>query len=200
MALDLLRRSDRDREQHGDRIPPGQKVTERWPIFTYGSTPRIDLKEWKFIVAGAVEEEMAFTWEELNALPQIAVVTDVHCVTGWTKLDNEWRGVPFREMARLVQPKPEAQHVMAHCYGGYTTNIPLADLMRDDVLLAHTHNGQPLAPEHGGPLRLVIPHLYFWKSAKWLRGLLFIPDERPGFWEQYGYHIRGDPWKEERYS
>ena len=200
MALDLLRRTDRDREQHGDRIPPGQKVTERWPIFTYGSTPRIDPKEWKFIVAGAVEEEMAFTWEELSALPQAAVVTDVHCVTGWTKLDNEWRGVPFREMARLVLPKPEAQHVMAHCYGGYTTNIPLTDLMRDDVLLAHTHNGQPLAPEHGGPLRLVIPHLYFWKSAKWLRGLLFIPDERPGFWEQYGYHIRGDPWKEERYS
>ncbi len=200
MALDFLRGTKRDGELYGDRVPPGQRVTQGWPVFTYASTPRIDLKEWKFIVAGAVEEEMTFTWEEFSALPQVTTVVDVHCVTGWSKLDNEWRGVPFREVTRLVRPKPEAQHVMVHCYGGYTTNVPLADLMREDVLLAHSHNGEPLAPEHGGPLRLVVPHLYFWKSAKWLRGLLFIPDERPGFWEQYGYHIRGDPWKEERYS
>lgn len=200
MALGFLRRTDRDRELYGDRVPPGQRVTGGWPVFTYGSTPRINLEEWKFTVAGAVEEEVTFTWEEFSALPQVTVGTDVHCVTGWSKLDNEWRGVAFRELVQLVRPKAEAQHVMVHCYGGYTTNVPLADLMQEEVLLAHSHNGEPLTPEHGGPLRLVVPHLYFWKSAKWVRGLLFVADERPGFWEQYGYHIRGDPWKEERYS
>ena len=200
MALDFLRRANLDRERYGDRVPPGQKVTAGWPVLSYGATPHIDLKEWKLSVAGAVDAEMSFTWEELNALPQTTVKVDIHCVTGWSKMDNEWQGVAFTELMHHVQPNPEAQHVMAHCYGGYTTNLPLADLMRDDVLLAHTHTGEPLTPEHGGPLRLMVPHLYFWKSAKWLRGLLFIPDERPGFWEQYGYHIYGDPWKEERYS
>ena len=200
MALDILRRGDRDREQYGDRVPPGQRLTEGWPVLTYGGAPRVDLKDWKFLVAGAVEQEVALSWDEFNALPQVTLTNDVHCVTGWSKLDNEWRGVPFAEVAKLAKPKPEAQHVMVHCYGGYTTNVPLADLMHDDVLFAHTHNGQPLPQEHGGPLRLVVPHLYFWKSAKWVRGLLFMMDERPGFWEMYGYHIRGDPWKEERYS
>src|SRR3990170_4498869 len=198
MALDFLRRSER--EQYGDRVPPNQRLTEGWPVLTYGSTPRVDLKEWRFIVAGEVEEEVSFAWEEFNALPQVALGSDVHCVTGWSKLDNEWRGVAFPELMQHIRPKPQAREVMVHCYGGYTTNVPLADLMREDVLFAHTHNGKPLAPEHGGPLRLVIPHLYFWKSAKWVRGLLFMNDERPGFWEMYGYHIRGDPWKEERYS
>ena len=144
MALDFLRRSDRAREQYGDRVPPGQRLTQGWPIFTYGGTPHIELQDWKFVVGGAVEEEVAFTWEEFSALPQATVVTDIHCVTGWSKLDNEWRGVPFRELMRHVRPKPEAQHVMAHCYGGYTTHIPLADLMQEDVLLAHTHNGERL--------------------------------------------------------
>ena len=198
MALDFLRRTDR--EQYGDRVPPNQRVTEGWPVLTYGGPPRIDLKEWKFIVAGAVEDEVSFTWEEFTALPQTAIACDVHCVTGWSKLDNEWGGVAFTELLKHVRLKPEAQHVMVHSYGGYTTNVPLADLTRDDVLLAHTHNGKPLAPEHGSPLRLVVPHLYFWKSAKWVRGLLFMAEERPGFWEMYGYHIRGDPWNEERYA
>ncbi len=200
MALQFLGRSEHDRELYGDRVPSNQKVTDGWPVLTYGSTPRVDLKEWKFLVAGAVEEEVAFTWEEFNALPQVTVGSDVHCVTGWSKLDNEWRGVAFGELVEQGRPKPEAQHVMVHCYGGYTTNVPLPDLLRDDVLFAHTHNGEPLVPEHGGPLRLVVPHLYFWKSAKWVRGLFFMDEERPGFWEQYGYHTRGDPWKEERYS
>lgn len=200
MALDLLRRTDSGRERYGDRVPPHQKVTEGWPILTYGSTPRADLKEWKFIVGGAVEEELTFTWEEFEALPQTSTGSDIHCVTGWSKLDNEWRGVAFRELMQRIRLRPEALHVMVHSYGGYTTNVPLADLMRDEVLFAHTHNGEPLTSEHGGPLRLVIPHLYFWKSAKWVRGLLFMAEEQPGFWEQYGYHIRGDPWKEERYS
>ena len=200
MALDFLRRAGRDREQFGDRIPPNQRLTEGWPVLTYGSAPSIDLKAWRFVIAGEVEEEATFTWEEFNALPQVTLANDVHCVTGWSKLDNTWQGVVFPELMKRVRPKPGARHVMVHCYGGYTTNVPLADLLRDDVLFAHTHNGQPLEPEHGGPLRLVVPHLYFWKSAKWARGLLFLNDERPGFWEQYGYHIRGDPWKEERYS
>ncbi len=199
MALDFLR-PNRDQARYGERVPAGQRVTDGWPVLAYGSTPRIDVKEWQFVVAGAVEEEVSFTWDEFNALPQVTLESDIHCVTGWSKLDNEWRGVSFLELMQRIQPKPEAQHVMVHSYGGYTTNVPLADLTQDGVLFANTHNGQPLAPEHGGPLRMVIPHLYFWKSAKWVRGLLFMADEQPGFWEQYGYHIRGDPWKEERYS
>jgi DMSO/TMAO reductase YedYZ molybdopterin-dependent catalytic subunit len=200
MALEILRRSDRDRELHGDRVPPGQRLTDRWPVFTEGFTPRIDKKEWKLAIAGAVEEELTFTWEEFCALPQTTAVSDIHCVTRWSRLDNEWQGVSFRELIRHARPKPEARHVMAHCYGGYTTNVPLQDLMEEGVLLAHTHNGQPLTSEHGAPLRLMIPHLYFWKSAKWLSGLQFMAEEHPGFWEMYGYHFRGDPWKEERYS
>ncbi len=200
MALDILRRGDRDREQYGDRIPPNQRLTEGWPVLTYGGTPRIDLKEWRFVVAGEVEEEVSFTWQEFSALPQTTLTSDIHCVTGWSKLDNEWQGVAFGDLMQRIRPKPQAQHVMVHCYGGYTTNVPLADLLQDGALFAHTHNGKPLPSEHGGPLRLVVPHLYFWKSAKWARGLLFLPEDRPGFWEQYGYHIRGDPWKEERYS
>jgi len=152
------------------------------------------------VVTGLVGEERSWSWEEFNALPQVTVTSDVHCVTGWSKLGNEWRGVAFEELMKHIRPKPQAMHVMVHSFGGYTTNVPLADLRRDNVLFAHSHNGEPLAPEHGGPLRLVVPHLYLWKSAKWVRGLVFIAQERPGFWEMYGYHIRGDPWKEERYS
>ena len=202
MALDFLRRGERERERerYGDRVPPNQRLTEGWPVLTYGSAPRVDLKDWRFIVAGLVEEEMTFTWEQFNALPQVNLRSDIHCVTGWSKLDNDWEGVAFTELLRHVRPKPEATHVLVHCYGAYTTNVPLADLTQEGVLFAHTHNGQPLPAEHGGPLRLVVPHLYFWKSAKWVRGLQFMAGDRPGFWEQYGYHIRGDPWKEERYS
>ncbi len=200
MALEFLRRTDRDRERYGDRVPPNQRVTEGFPVLTYGSAPRIDLKDWRFVVTGLVDEELSFTWEEFNALPQSAIHCDIHCVTGWSKMDNDWEGVLFRDLMERIHPKPEAKHVMAGSYGGYITNVPLTDLLREDALFAHTHNGQPLPAEHGGPLRLVVPHLYFWKSAKWLRGLTFMADDQPGFWEQYGYHIRGDPWKEERYS
>ncbi len=200
MALDFLRRGDAARDQYGDRIPPNQKLTPGWPVLTYGSKPRVDLKDWKFVVTGLVEEDVSFTWEEFEALPQATLTSDVHCVTGWSKLDNEWQGVAFAELMKRVRPKPEAKHVMVHSYGGYTTNVPLADLQHEGVLFAHSHNGEPVPAEHGGPLRLVVPHLYFWKSAKWVRGLVFMMEERPGFWEMYGYHIRGDPWKEERYA
>jgi DMSO/TMAO reductase YedYZ molybdopterin-dependent catalytic subunit len=200
LALDFLKRTDQNRERYGARIPPNQRVTEGFPVLTYGSPPRIDTKDWRFQVAGAVEEEAAFTWDEFNALPQSDAHCDIHCVTGWSKMDNDWRGVLFNDLLARVKPKPGANHVMAHSFGGYTTNIALDDLTRDNVLFAHTHNGAPLPSEHGGPMRLIVPHLYFWKSAKWVRGLFFMEKEEPGFWEQYGYHLRGDPWKEERYS
>jgi DMSO/TMAO reductase YedYZ molybdopterin-dependent catalytic subunit len=200
MALDTMRRGGKDRQQYGERLPPGQKLTDGWPVLSYGSTPRIDTKEWKFVVAGEVEEELTFTWDEFTAIGKVTDTSDIHCVTGWSKFDNEWQGVAFKDLMATVTVKPGATHVMVHSYGGYITNVPLDDLLQDGVLFAHTHNGKPLESEHGGPMRLVVPHLYFWKSAKWVRGLLFMNGDRPGFWEMYGYHIRGDPWKEERYS
>jgi DMSO/TMAO reductase YedYZ molybdopterin-dependent catalytic subunit len=149
---------------------------------------------------GLVDEETHFTWEEFLALPQTTIRSDVHCVTHWSKFDNEWTGVRVNELMNHFKLKPEAKHVMLHSYGGYTTNVPLDEFVGEDVLFAHSHNGEPLAKEHGWPLRLVLPKLYFWKSAKWVRGLVFMNDEKPGFWEMYGYHIHGDPWREERYS
>ncbi len=201
MALDLFnRRSQKDHATYGDRLPAGQKLTDGWPVLHYGSIPSIELGAWKFSVVGLVDEEVNFTWEEFLALPQSTIRSDIHCVTHWSKFDNDWTGVRFTDLMQHVKPKPEAKHVMVHGFGGYTTNVPLAELMDDDVLFAHQHNGEPLAKEHGWPLRLVVPKLYFWKSAKWVRGLVFMEDEKPGFWEMYGYHIHGDPWTEERYS
>jgi DMSO/TMAO reductase YedYZ molybdopterin-dependent catalytic subunit len=201
MALELFnRRSKEDRERHGDRLPPGQKLTEGWPVLHYGGIPDIDLATWKFSVVGMVEEELHLTWGEFLALPQETLRSDIHCVTHWSKFDNEWTGVKFTELMKRITPRPAAKHVMVHSYGGYTTNVPLDELLDDDVLFAHQHNGQPLAKEHGWPMRLVVPKLYFWKSAKWVRGLVFMDAEKAGFWEMYGYHIHGDPWKEERYS
>ncbi len=182
------------------RLPPGQRLTEGWPVLHYGSIPKIDLDTWEFRIFGLVEEEVRLSWQEFLALPQVRVTSDIHCVTTWSKYDNDWEGVRFRDLLDLVQLKPGATHVMFHSYGGYTTNVPLSELMRDDVLLAHRHSGEPLRPEHGWPLRSVVPDLYFWKSAKWVRGLEFMPDDRPGFWEMYGYHMHGDPWAEERYG
>ena len=200
MVFDLRARRNRDREKYGERLPPGQKVVDDWPVLTYGGTPRIDTGSWRLRIYGAVEREVELTWQQLRALPSATVHCDIHCVTSWSKMDNNFEGVLFRELLDHLQPLPAAKQVMAHCYGGYTTNVPLSDLMREDVLLAYKHNGKELEPRHGGPMRLVVPHLYFWKSAKWLRALEFQQREGPGFWETYGYHIRGDPWKEERYS
>jgi len=200
LAFDLLSRRSRDRERYGDRLPPGQKVVEDWPVLTYGVTPIIDLDNWRLRIHGAVDREAEFTWEQFRALPSATVTCDIHCVTSWSRMDNQFEGVLVRELLQHVQPQPSAKHVMVHCHGGYATNVPLSDLMRENVLLAYRHDGRELTAPHGGPLRLVIPHLYFWKSAKWVRGLEFIENEEPGFWEVYGYHMRGDPWKEERYS
>jgi len=199
--MSLFTRRNADREKWGDRLPPGQKDTgEGWPVLHYGSIPRVDLESWRFEAGGLVLSPVVFTWAEFMALPQTKVTSDIHCVTAWSKFDNVWEGVLATDLLERIPLNPDATDVMVHSYGGYTTNLPLADLRRENVLFAHSHNGQPLTKEHGWPLRLVVPHLYFWKSAKWVRGLVFMDREKPGFWEMYGYHIRGDPWKEERYS
>jgi DMSO/TMAO reductase YedYZ molybdopterin-dependent catalytic subunit len=198
--MNLFGRRDAEREKWGDRLPPGQKATDGWPVLHYGSIPKIDLDTWRLEITGLVEEPVSFSWQEFMALPQVNLRNDIHCVTAWSKFDNDWTGVRISDLLKDVKLKPEAKHVMVHSYGGYTTNLPIEDLLAETSLIGHTHNGEPLTKEHGWPARLVIPHLYFWKSAKWLHGLVFIDQEKPGFWEMYGYHIRGDPWQEERYS
>jgi DMSO/TMAO reductase YedYZ molybdopterin-dependent catalytic subunit len=183
-----------------NRIPPGQTLTAKWPVLTYGLTPRFDPARWMFRCFGLVEREVVWTWAELQRLPRARIVSDVHCVTRWSKLDNEWEGVPVREILGRVRLKPEVRYVMVHADPDYTTNLALDDLAQDDVLLAVKHNGRDLESDHGGPCRLVVPKLYFWKSAKWVRGFEFLDVNPPGFWEQNGYHMHADPWQEERYS
>jgi len=181
--------------QPRDRIPPGQTVTTGWPVLHEGPVPAFDPANWDLRVFGEVERPLVFTYEEFRQLPTRTVRCDIHCVTHWSKLDNVFEGVPFSELARLAGVKPEARFVILHAENDYTTNIPLEDCLRDECLLAFRHNGADLTPEHGWPLRAVIPHLYFWKSAKWVRGVEFSRVDKPGFWEQRGYHNYGDPWK-----
>lgn len=183
-----------------NRIPPGQYRTTKFPVLTYGETPEVNTREWYLKVWGLVEKPLRLNWEELRALPRKQLTCDLHCVTRWSQLDMKWEGVPFREIVKLVSPKPETRFVMQHCFGGYTTNLPLAELNDDDVLLAYGYDGAPLARDHGGPLRMLVPKLYLWKSAKWLNGLEFLASDQPGFWERYGYHNHGDPWTEERFG
>ncbi len=183
-----------------ERIPPGQYRTEKVPVLHYGSVPNTDLARWDFRVWGEVESPFTLTWEQFKALPRKTVHTDIHCVTRWTKLDTDWEGVPIQEILRLAQLRPTATHVLAHAEQGYTANLPLSVLDDDDVLLADTFGGEPLEKEHGWPLRLVVPKKYFWKSAKWIRGLEFLDRDILGFWERYGYNNDADPWKEERFS
>ncbi len=200
MVLDILSRRKKDREKYGDRLPDGQKVVEDWPVLTYGGTPRGSTGDWRLRIFGLVEKELELDWEGLTALPRTKVHTDIHCVTTWSKMDTNFEGVSIPDLLKQVQVKPEAKAVMAHCYGGYTANLLLDDFIRDENLLAYIYEDEPLPPDHGGPCRLFVPHLYFWKSAKWVNGLEFISKDEAGFWERYGYHMRGDPWKEERYS
>ena len=183
-----------------ERIPPGQYRTEKFPVLHYGSVPNTDLAKWDFRVFGEVDAPFTLTWEQLKTLPRKTVATDIHCVTRWTKLDTTWEGVPIQEILRLAQVRPGATHVLAHSEQGYTANMPLSVLDDDDVLLADTFDGQPLDKEHGWPLRLLVPKRYFWKSAKWIRGLEFLPRDILGFWERYGYNNSADPFREERYS
>lgn len=181
------------------RLPPGQRLVADWPVLDLGITPDITAADWSLKVDGAVEAPLSWTWAEFQAQPQTALVTDIHCVTTWSRYDNAWTGVSARHLLDLVRPKAGAAFVLFKSFDGYTTNVPLARFADDDVLLAHSWQGAPLSREHGGPVRVVIPKLYFWKSAKWLRAITFLDQDSPGYWELRGYHDEGDPWKEERY-
>ena len=182
------------------RLPPGQILTDKWPVLHYGSVPPVDLEHWEFRVFGLVENPARWTWEQFQALPRIEVRSDIHCVTRWSRYDNRWEGVSVPEVLRRAVPKPDAAFAIIHADQGFTTNLPLTELELDGVLLADKHDGESLTPEHGWPLRLVVPGRYFWKSAKWIRGIELADKDRPGFWEQNGYHNEADPWLEQRFS
>ncbi len=182
------------------RLPPGQYLTEKWPVLHAGTVPETDLATWDFRVFGEVERELVLTYEGLQALPAIAATVDIHCVTRWSRFDTRFKGIHWRELAKLVGPKPSARFVVAHAEQGFTSNLPLEAIEAEDALIAWEADGGPLTPEHGWPLRLVAPSRYFWKSAKWLRALELRATDQPGFWERYGYHNEADYWKEERYG
>lgn len=185
--------------EHADRVPPGQHLTNGFPVLTYGQTPSVNRATWQFRVWGCAKE-ITFTWDDFMAMPQSDFTADFHCVTTWSKLDVQWTGVKVLDFMKHVEVDPKAAHIMEHCYGGYTTNIAMEDFLREENFFAHTLFGEPLPADHGGPLRLVVPHLYAWKSAKWINGLEFLEQEELGFWERNGYHRRGEPWAVERYS
>ena len=183
-----------------DRVPPGQHLAKGFPVLTYGDTPQVKKADWQLNVFGLVKTPKTFSWDDFMALPQTEFTADFHCVTTWSKLDVKWRGIKITDFLKEISVEPEAVHVMEHCYGGYTTNLPLEDFTREENFFAHTLYGEPLPAEHGGPMRTVVPHLYAWKSAKWISGIEFLPKMELGFWERNGYHHRGEPFAEERYS
>lgn len=184
-----------------NRIPPGQARTRKWPVLDAYGSPEIDLDEWQLEIFGLVETALSFSLEQFEALPRVEVFADMHCVTRWSRLGNLWDGVPTKVLRDLITIDPSATHVMAYGYdGGWTTNIAIEEFFADDVLLADKHDGQPIPLDHGGPVRLVVPRLYAWKSAKWIRGIEFMNGDKAGFWEKGGYHMHGDPWKEERFG
>ena len=186
------------RDAPADRVPPGQYVTDDFPVLSAGPTPRRPLAEWDFTIVGEVDELQRWSWDEFVALPTESVTVDIHCVTKWSKLDTTWEGVSLDTL--LAGVETAAEYATAFCDGGYTTNLPLEDITDGKAWVAYEFGGYPLEPEHGGPARLLVPHLYFWKSAKWVRGLRLMDRDEPGFWEQLGYHDRGDPWQEQRYQ
>jgi DMSO/TMAO reductase YedYZ molybdopterin-dependent catalytic subunit len=183
-----------------DRVPPGQSVTDGFPVLSAGPTPSVPLAEWTLTLKNGPRPVKRWTWDEFNALPQTRMTRDIHCVTRWSKLGTAWRGVLIDDLLADAGLEPPSPYLLAHSYGGYSTNVPLADLSGGKAMVATEFDGRPLAPEHGGPARLLVPHLYFWKSAKWLNGLQFTSRDEPGFWELRGYHIYGDPWREQRYT
>jgi DMSO/TMAO reductase YedYZ molybdopterin-dependent catalytic subunit len=182
------------------RLPPGQHLVKNWPVLDLGQTPDVPTDRWKLDITGAVAKPMTFDWQSFNALPQSEKVSDIHCVTTWSRYDNHWKGVSTHDLLDAVSPNDDAKFVVLVSNDGYTTNLSLEDFCSPDAIIVHSWEGQPLELDHGGPVRLVVPHLYFWKSAKWLRRIDFATADHPGFWEVRGYHNRGDPWKEERYS
>jgi DMSO/TMAO reductase YedYZ molybdopterin-dependent catalytic subunit len=198
MALSRGFEGRRRRDVERSRVPPGQYVTDDFPVLSAGPTPRPRPAQWTFTIRGAVEEPVSWTWEQMHALPKQAFTVDIHCVTKWSKLGTSWAGVSLDTLLDAVETS--AKYAMAFCDGGYTTNLPLADLTHGQAWVVYEYEGSPLEPAHGGPARLLVPHLYFWKSAKWVRGLELRDVDGPGFWERYGYHNYGDPWKEQRYD
>ncbi len=201
MLSDFLNRRDEEqRMKQAGRLPPGQSLTQKFPVLHYGPVPEIDLSTWTLSVFGEVERPLTWTWAEFAAIPTATVRADIHCVTGWSKFDTVWEGPLFRDFVTRCGLKPTVTHVIAHAAHGFTTNLPLDVMLEDDVLLAWKFDGKPLTPEHGFPVRTLVPRRYFWKSAKWLLKLEFANADRPGFWERAGYHNEGDPWKEERYQ
>jgi DMSO/TMAO reductase YedYZ molybdopterin-dependent catalytic subunit len=182
------------------RLPPGQHLTRDWPTLDLGQTPRISKAHWRLDVYGLVEKRIFWDWAQFTAQPQTKFTSDIHCVTTWSRYDNQWEGLATRDLLEACRPRDEARFVMLRSHDGYTTNLKLEDFAAEDALLAHSWSGEPIPADHGGPMRLVVPHLYFWKSAKWLQSIKFVAEDRPGYWEARGYHNRGDPWKEQRYS
>ena len=194
---DIIISPDTERQQ---RIPPGQRETGKFPVLHYGDIPTVDVSTWKFAISGLVEKPLILDYKSFMALPMVKVFSDIHCVTGWSKLNNTWEGVSSRAIAELAGVLPEVKYVIVYAENGFTTNLTLSDFMEPDVLFAVKYNDEPLMSEHGAPVRLVVPRLYFWKSAKWITGIEFTDSDRPGFWETHGYHNHGDPWTEERYG
>ena len=183
-----------------ERLPPGQHLVRDWPVLDLGEHPAITRENWRLLIGGAVENPAVWEWTDFERQPQTRSLSDIHCVTSWSRYDNEWGGVTTRDLLAVVEPTPEAGFVLLHSYDGYTTNLTLEDFAGENALLAHSWQGQPLTRDHGGPVRLVVPHLYFWKSAKWLKRIEFLTEDHPGFWEVNGYHHRGDRWREQRYT
>jgi DMSO/TMAO reductase YedYZ molybdopterin-dependent catalytic subunit len=190
----------RSGDRKADRLPPGQHLVKNWPVLDLGHQPRLERWDWTLAVDGLVENKLAWTYQDFLAQPQTADTSDIHCVTAWSRFDNRWEGVRASHLLALAKPLPKARHVLLHCYDGYTTNLRLEHFAGADVLLAHKWEGEPISREHGGPVRLVVPKFYFWKSAKWVKRIEFISGDQPGFWERNGYHNEGDPWKEQRYG
>src|SRR5689334_5368793 len=201
MLFEGNERREREKQMKAEgRLPPGQSLTLKWPVLHYGSVPRFDPATWDFRLTGFVANPLKLGWNEFNKLPKIETQSDFHCVTRWSRFDNRWSGVSVRELLNRAQPKPEATYVLVHAEQGYTANVPLADLLHDNVLLATHHDGEPLPLDHGYPLRLIVPQLYAWKSVKWVRGFELLDHDQAGFWEQNGYNMYGDPWKEQRFG
>jgi DMSO/TMAO reductase YedYZ molybdopterin-dependent catalytic subunit len=196
-ASGIIYSSDTKRQ---NRVPPGQHLVKDWPVLHYGNVPRIETDKWTFSINGTIERDLKLSFEDFAKLPRVKVFSDMHCVTTWSRLDNIWEGPSSQTVAELIKIKPETSYVIVHGAGGFTTNLPLSDFLAEDVLFTFTHDGKPLTAEHGGPVRLVVPRLYFWKSAKWVTGIEFSAKDRPGFWERAGYHNHGDPWTEERHQ
>jgi DMSO/TMAO reductase YedYZ molybdopterin-dependent catalytic subunit len=200
-TMSFVTRGFRGRRRSGadsSRLPPGQYLTNGFPVLSAGPTPHTRLEDWTFTITGQVDSDVSWTWEQFQALPSEDITTDIHCVTKWSKFDTDWKGVRVDQLLENVETS--ADYVMAYSDGGYTTNLPLDDLRGSQAWVVYEYHGEPLASQHGGPARLLVPHLYFWKSAKWVRGLRLMAEDDPGFWEMYGYHNYGDPWREQRYQ